>query len=110
MRVRGYAQGMPCWAELVTSDPSAVAEFYRDLLGWRYDPADQVFRLRGAAVAGLVPSRGQPAGWVTYIACDDLAELTGLVALPSLVEAGAGRGHGTRSGRWGDGGDRWQPG
>jgi len=71
---------MPCWAELVTSDPSAVAEFYRDLLGWRYDPADQVFRLRGAAVAGLVPSRGQPAGWVTYIACDDLAELTGLVA------------------------------
>ena len=43
MRVRGYAEGVPCWAELESSDPGGAAAFYRELFGWRYDP-DGVFR------------------------------------------------------------------
>lgn len=73
MRVRGYAEGVPCWAELESSDPGGAAAFYRELFGWRYDP-DGVFRRDGLAVAGLRPGT---AGWLTYLAGDDLAGLVG---------------------------------
>jgi uncharacterized protein len=78
VRVRGYAEGVPCWAELRTSDPGAAAGFYRELFGWRYDPVDGVFRLRGYVVAGLVAAAEYPAGWLTYLAGDDLDGLAGL--------------------------------
>ncbi len=77
MRVRGYAEGMPCWAELTTTDPSGTAGFYRELFGWRHDPDEGVFRLDGLAVAGVVAGPA-PAPWLTYFACDNVEALAGL--------------------------------
>jgi predicted enzyme related to lactoylglutathione lyase len=71
VRVRGYAEGVLCWAELESSDPGGAATFYRELFGWRYDP-DGVFRRDGLAVAGL---RAGTAGWLAYLAGDDLGGL-----------------------------------
>jgi uncharacterized protein len=74
VRVRGYAEGVPCWAEVATPDPVVAAGFYGALFGWAYE--DGVFRLRGLAVAGLVES--ESARWLTYLAGDDLAGLVDL--------------------------------
>jgi predicted enzyme related to lactoylglutathione lyase len=65
---------VPCWAELESPDPGGAAEFYRELFGWRYDP-DGVFRRDGLAVAGMVAGT---AGWLTYLASDDLGVLADL--------------------------------
>src|SRR5436190_15333331 len=98
MRVRGYAYGVPCWAELASADPSAAVEFYHALFGWRYDPGESVFQLGGSAVAGLVANPSEPAGWLTYLASDDLAGLFdlvvdsgGAVLAPPMEVAGRGR-------------------
>ncbi|OLB80031.1 MAG: hypothetical protein AUI14_08335 [Actinobacteria bacterium 13_2_20CM_2_71_6] len=90
MRIRGYADGVPCWAELRTTDPAGAGEFYRELFGWQVD--GDVFRLGGLAVAGLVSAPAPPlvsapappSGWLTYLATDDLA------ALPVRVADGGG--------------------
>lgn len=74
MRVRGYAEGVPCWAEVATPDPVAAADFYGALFGWAY--ADGVFRLGGLAVAGLVESA--TPRWLTYLNGDDAAGLVDL--------------------------------
>jgi uncharacterized protein len=78
VRVRGYAEGVPCWAELRTSDPGSAAAFYRELFGWQFDPVEGLFRRGGYAVAGVVTAARYPAGWLTYLAGDDLDGLTEL--------------------------------
>jgi predicted enzyme related to lactoylglutathione lyase len=86
MRVRGYAAGTPCWVELVTPDPGGAAAFYGGLFGWAGADAAPAFERAGLAVAGLRGGPGdQPAGWLTYVATDDLA---GTVA---EAEAAGGR-------------------
>src|SRR6266516_2470621 len=94
VRVRGYAEGMPCCAELITTDPTGAAEFYRDLFGWRYEPDEGVFRLDGQAVAGLATGPA-PAAWLTYFATADLDALAGL----ATDAGGQVRHRSTRPGR-----------
>ncbi len=83
MRVRGYADGTPCWAELCTPDVPGAEVFYRGLFGWRAEPDEGTFRLGDLAVAGLVTNTG-PAGWRTYVATERVD------ALPDLVSGGGG--------------------
>lgn len=71
MRIRGFAPTAPCWVELASPDPGRAQDFYAELFGW--DPAGDRFKLGGRAVAGLTRTRpGRPAGWLTYLAVEDL--------------------------------------
>lgn len=71
MRIRGFAPATPCWVELASAEPGRAQEFYASLFGW--EPAGDRFKLRGRAVAGLTRTRpGRPAGWLTYLATDDM--------------------------------------
>ena len=71
MRIRGFAPAAPCWVELASADPGRTQDFYAALFGW--EPAGDRFLLRDRAVAGLTRTRpGRPAGWLTYLATDDL--------------------------------------
>lgn len=71
MRIRGFAPATPCWVELASPEPGRAQEFYASLFGW--EPAGDRFKLRGRAVAGLTRTRpGRPAGWLTYLAVDDM--------------------------------------
>ncbi|WP_432833811.1 VOC family protein [Dactylosporangium sp. CA-092794] len=73
MRVRGYAPGTPCWAELFSPDPATAAEFYAGLFGWGRND-DGHFTLGGRAAAGL--RQGRPDGraaWLVSISTDDPA-------------------------------------
>ncbi|GAA2386265.1 VOC family protein [Dactylosporangium salmoneum] len=73
MRVRGYAPGTPCWAELVSPDVEAAAEFYTGLFGWARN-ADGHFTLNGRAAAGLRAGRpDRSAAWLISISTDDPA-------------------------------------
>jgi len=47
VRIRGYADGTPCWARLRSADRDSAAAFYGGLFGWRLDGDE--FR-RGEAV------------------------------------------------------------
>ena len=97
MRIRGFAPATPCWVELASVEPAYAAEFYAGLFGW--EPAGDRFRLGGRAAAGLTRARAdRPAGWLTYLAVDDLG------AAIARVEGAGGRcvsapaeGHGGRS-------------
>ena len=77
MRVRGYAPGTPCWAELVSPDPVAARAFYGGLFGWAFND-DGHFTLNGRAAAGL--RTGKRAAWLISIATDDPAGVAGTVA------------------------------
>src|SRR3954452_10434678 len=71
MRIRGFAPATPCWVELASADPGRVQDFYAALFGW--EPAGDRFKLDGRIVAGLTRTRaGRSAGWLTYIAVDEL--------------------------------------
>lgn len=77
MRVRGFADATPCWAELASSDPAAAATFYCDLFGLDADAAGDgttVLALRGLAVAGLAPvvTADQPPAWFTWVSTEDI--------------------------------------
>lgn len=76
-----FAQGMPCWFELGTSDLDAAATFYGDLFGWTIEKspmADLDYRLAaigGDQVAGMMSTAAQtggpPPNWLVYFAVDD---------------------------------------
>ena len=70
MRVRGYAPGTPCWAEVASPDPVAARAFYGGLFGWQFND-DGHFTLNGRAVAGLRTATAGPAAWLISIATDD---------------------------------------
>jgi uncharacterized protein len=75
-----YAEGEPCFVELVTPDPAAAAEFYAATFGWAVD-GDR-FTLDGEVVAGLSPlppTAEVPAFWATYLAVADLDAVAGRV-------------------------------
>lgn len=72
MRVRGYAPGTPCWAEVASPDPAAARVFYGGLFGWQFND-DGHFTLNGRAAAGLRSAGNGPAAWLISIATDDPA-------------------------------------
>lgn len=91
MPIRGtYRDGMPCWIDLISSDPGQAASFYSRLLGWDVEDMGPEygnyvkFLRNGQAVAGLVANSGSsgfPDGWVTYFAAADVQGLTDAAAL-----------------------------
>jgi uncharacterized protein len=80
MRVRGYPDGTPCWAEIISPDPETTRAFYSALFGWAVaaepDPEPggyALFQLGDRVVAGARPAApGQPAAWLPYVASDDV--------------------------------------
>ena len=86
--VKSYAAGTPSWVDLMTSDPEASRNFYRELFGWELEvgPPETghytICRLRGHNVAGLggepAPD-GTPTAWTTYIAVDDVDAAAGRI-------------------------------
>ncbi|GGM63808.1 hydroxylase [Dactylosporangium sucinum] len=77
MRVRGYAPGTPCWAEVASPDPAAARAFYGGLFGWAFND-DGHFTLNGRAAAGL--RQGSKAAWMISISTDDPAGTAETVA------------------------------
>lgn len=79
-----YAQGTPCWVELMTPDQKGAGTFYNGLFGWGIDetPIDEegnVYLTGGlegdviAGIAGQMPDlAGHPAFWGVYLAVDDV--------------------------------------
>jgi hypothetical protein len=76
MRVRGYATGAPCWADVSTGDPGGAQAFYTDLFGWRASTAEgySLFQLGDRPVAGLAPvaDPGDPPAWLIYVTVADV--------------------------------------
>lgn len=83
-----YAQGTPCWIDLMARDQQAAIDFYKDLFGWEGEPGPGEFggyammTLRGKPVAGIGPSmspEGMPEAphvWTTYLSTDDADQTT----------------------------------
>ncbi|MFJ2032542.1 VOC family protein [Streptosporangium sp. NPDC087985] len=80
----GCKSGVPCWADLSSTDVTLSVRFYREIFGWEavFDPRPESggygrFTLNGKAVAGIEPSSGEGvlSAWNTYVAIDD-AEIT----------------------------------
>ncbi len=73
-----------CWNELVTHDVEHAKAFYRDTIGWSFEPMSMAdgrtywrAMLDGKPVAGLFPLDGPeyqsvPEGWMPYLAVDDV--------------------------------------
>jgi predicted enzyme related to lactoylglutathione lyase len=78
-RTSPWSAGVPCWADLATSDVSAAQEFYSAVLGWSF-PVPEVdyggyviASVNGCAAAGIGPLQGdqQLPAWTIYLASDD---------------------------------------
>lgn len=89
---RTYPHGVPCWVDVEQADVRAGAEFYGALFGWEFQevgsPEDGrsylLARLHGRDV-GAIGQGETGAGWVSYIACDDVD------ATCELIERAGGR-------------------
>ncbi len=76
-----HRPGTPCWAVLVTPDPSRTGSFYADLFGWS-EPAPgagfDTLDSDGSQVAAVLqlPAEAAEAGaasrWLVYLATDDI--------------------------------------
>jgi hypothetical protein len=83
-----YEAGTPCWVDVSTPDIEATREFYGALFGWTFHPDPRpeaggyaVFALGGRRAAAAAPtSAGQPVGWTTYVASDDVEATAARVA------------------------------
>jgi uncharacterized protein len=80
-RNEAYAQGVPCWVDLMSSDPEAARAFYAGLFGWDIQVGGEdtgyysIALLEGRSVAGIggqPAPEGMPTAWTTYLAVDDL--------------------------------------
>lgn len=84
--------GTFCWAELITADLDAAADFYGEVFGWGSEDADTdddmeyvEFQLGVTSIAGMMPRPdGMPAEvpnyWGLYFAVDDTDESVAKVA------------------------------
>ena len=103
-----YANGVPSWVDLGSTDVDKSIAFYGGLFGWEHADAGApeetggygMFMIDGKIVAGLGPlqSEQQPPVWSTYLAVDDAdatvakaTEAGGQVAMPVLDVMEAGR-------------------
>lgn len=102
----GYAQGVPSWADLATSDLEGARAFYGALFGWEWEVSGPEFMhysqalLKGRRVVGAGPTmgEGQPVGWMTYLAVDDADKVAGSIpaaggtlVVPPMEIPGSGR-------------------
>ena len=88
-----YAQGAPCYIELMTPDRDGAKAFYSALFGWSVvdvpvDDAGNVYvtaQLHGEVIAGiggqLPEDVGSPAFWGLFLAVDDVDATAELVEL-----------------------------
>ncbi|MGD8970577.1 MAG: VOC family protein [Desulfobacterales bacterium] len=70
------------WNELMTSDPVAAKEFYRQLLGWEMEEMSMenmtytVVKAAGEAIGGIMnippEASGAPPHWGAYITVDNV--------------------------------------
>lgn len=77
-----YAEGVPCWVDVTSTDMAKTNAFYGGLFGW--EPADMgeeaghytMYRLNGKYVAAASPpppgAADTPPHWTTYLASDDV--------------------------------------
>jgi uncharacterized protein len=95
MRVRGYADGTPCWAAVATTDLEASRAFYGAMFGWGF--ADGRFALDSRAVAGVRERGRGPAAWLISISTEDSEQVT------RSVETASGKVRGAPQAVGGDG-------
>lgn len=76
-----YANGVPCWVDLMTSDPEGARRFYGGVLGWTAEEPNPDFGgyanflLHGDPIAGMMDNdhdTERPEVWSTYLAVDDI--------------------------------------
>jgi predicted enzyme related to lactoylglutathione lyase len=69
--------------DIAGPDPAVTEDFYAGLFGWTPRPLDDsytLFESGGLTVAGVRPPvPGEPAGWLPYVACEDVDFATGEV-------------------------------
>lgn len=81
--IESYAQGAPCYVELITPDTEAAKAFYGGLFGWSLSDMSvgdggtyTTAALGDAPVGGISPQMpdlaGHPAFWGVYLAADDV--------------------------------------
>ncbi|MEU8870059.1 VOC family protein [Streptomyces javensis] len=76
-----FAEGVPCWADVLLSDLAAGRRFYGELFGWTFQEIATGYGtftralLGGKDVAGLVPKPDgrMPTVWNIYFAAQDAA-------------------------------------
>lgn len=85
-RVTEYANGVPSWIDLATTDPDAAQAFYGELFGWTFEANptgqpgnDYIMCNKGdAAAAGIMKlseemaASGMPPVWSSYVTVDDI--------------------------------------
>ena len=102
-----YAEGAPCWADLVTPDLNGSAAFYGDLFGWERVDAGSTYctmTLDGHLICAMnaMPRErrraGAPAGWLVYLSTGDLTAALaaipgagGAIRVPAVGVPGVGR-------------------
>jgi uncharacterized protein len=81
---RPWSHGAFFWNELLTRDPERAKKFYRDTLGWTFEPFPMAgggtywIAYAGDQMAGGIFAITDPAfacvpeGWMSYIAVDDV--------------------------------------
>jgi predicted enzyme related to lactoylglutathione lyase len=89
-----WTPGTPCWVDLMTTDPRAAQDFYRELFGWQIDVGGEetgfyaMCSVGGRAAAGIGPMMGagddHPPVWSTYLATSDVEATTA-----TALQAGA---------------------
>lgn len=91
-----FAQGVPCWIDLCSSDPEKSEKFYGTLFGWTAEDSGEEFghyvnfSKDGQLVAGMVPNTSAgtvPDTWTTYLKVADAK------ATAAAVTAAGGRVH-----------------
>src|SRR5829696_3639273 len=77
IRTSKWPAGMPCWADLASSDLAADKQFSAAVLGWEFADQGEGFgnyslaQVRGNNVAGIGPAQGSvPEVWTVYLASD----------------------------------------
>ncbi len=69
-----FSPGMPCWADVSTSDPAGSREFYAGLFGWRYETGSGYYVIAllddvpVAALSGVAARADQRIAWTPYLA------------------------------------------
>jgi predicted enzyme related to lactoylglutathione lyase len=102
----GYPEGVPCWADLATTDVESATKFYSRLFGWRFEKLETdsvpywMAYQKDLAAAGIGPTQGgrEFSVWSTYFAVDDadataakLRDAGGQIIMAPLDVADAGR-------------------
>lgn len=79
-----WSHGNFCWNELITRDVERAKAFYRNTIGWTYEPMPMAdgrtytcALQNGKFVAGIFPIDtpefdGVPESWMSYLAVDDV--------------------------------------